>query len=90
MRSIQFAHESFTLNRYGVITYGVITNRQVNKFQNRESEYKLVYQFTTQNSSDSLQAEQIVPLTRFRVMQAGEVVQVRYDRTQPQRSRIEF
>lgn len=89
-RSLQFGFESLALNRYGIMTYGVITSRQINKIQNHELEYKLIYQFTTQDTTDPLQAEQTVPFSRFRMMQPGEVVQVRYDRTQPQRSRIEF
>lgn len=90
VRSLEFGIESITLNRYGVMTYGVIANRQTEKFKNREMEYKLVYQFTPNHETEPVRAEQAVPFSRFRVMQVGEVVQVRYHRTRPEHSRIEF
>lgn len=90
LRSVQFSVESIKLNRYGVMTYGVIRKRSMEKHKDRESEYNLIYQFEMNGGADCIQAKQSVTYNRFNYMQIGEVVRVRYNPKEPHVSRIEF
>ncbi len=90
IRSVYYSVQSIRLNRYGVMTYGVIRKRMMEKYSDRETEYSLVYQFESGNTTSPVQAIQTVPFKRFRTIEIGEVVRVRFHPQKPHLSRIEF
>lgn len=90
IRSVSYSVQSISLNRYGVTTYGVIRKRTMEKHSDRETEYTLIYQFETNGDALLVQAAQSVSFSRFRSMQIGEVVRVRFHPHKPHLSRIEF
>lgn len=89
-RSVIYSAQSIELNRYGVLTYGVIRKRSLEKFNDREPEYSLVYQFETTVNNETIQANQTVNHSRFSHTQIGEVIRVRYNPKKPHISRLEF
>ena len=90
LRSSVHTVQCYRLNRSGEMTYGVVLRHDLRTFEDREAEYSLVYQFQTGRNRQTVEYTQLVPFSRFRSTQNGEVVRVRYLPQVSHISRIEF